>query len=150
MAQVVQTTIGYFDRILIHHGLFKIVVRYQLSLVGRSWKELLVENGLGLTQYWPTFLPKTGRKRKVSVNPEIDDVRECETEEDKLRKTNSPLEDDIGSVTKIKIDLLNLQANLTLTSSIGHIDTPINIDEGLESTTKSAKQLNLVTLIFSS
>ena len=150
MAQAVQTTIADFDRIFIHHGLPKIVVQYQLSLVGRSWKESLVGNGLGLTQYWSTFVPKNSRKCMVSVNLGIDDVPKCETEEDKLQKTNSPLEDDIGSMTKIKIDLLNIQANLTLTSSIGHIDTPINIDEGLESTTKSAKQLNLVTLIFSS
>ena len=68
-----QNTIGDLDRSLFHHGLIKILVQHQLSLVGRSWDELLIINDLGLTQYWPNLCPRTCRKSKAPLNPEIDD-----------------------------------------------------------------------------
>ena len=58
MAHSVQNTIGNSDRSLFHHGLIKILVQHQLSLICKSWDELLAENKLGLTQYWPNPLPK--------------------------------------------------------------------------------------------
>ena len=99
-----QNTIGDLDRILFHHGLIKIMVQHQLSLVGRSWDELLVANDLGLTQYWPTLRPQTRRKHKYPLNLEIDDSHTSKVG-DKL--VNSPVSINIGDVVTDQPNPLN-------------------------------------------
>ena len=78
MAHSVQNTIGNPNRSLFHHGLIKILIQHQLSLIGRSWDELLAENKLGLKQYWPNPSPKTCKKRKAPLKSEVDDVHKAE------------------------------------------------------------------------
>ena len=79
-----QNTVGNPDRSLFHHGLSKILVQHQLSLIGRSWDELLAENKLGSTQYWPNPPPKTRRKHRASLESEVDDVHKAESGVSKL------------------------------------------------------------------
>ena len=59
MAIMVQCTIGNQDRSIFHHGLIKMLVPYQLVIVGKTWDEFLKDNEFGLTQFFPTYLPKT-------------------------------------------------------------------------------------------
>ena len=64
MAYAVQNTVRDQDRSLFHHGLLKIVVQYQFSMIGKSWDQLLNENNFGQTQFWPSPIPKTQQKRR--------------------------------------------------------------------------------------
>ena len=95
MAHTMQNTIGDLDRSLFHHGFIKILVQHQLSLVGRSWDELLVINDLGLTQYWPTLHSCTRRKCKAPLNPEIDDSHKSKVGD---QVVNSLIRINIGDV----------------------------------------------------
>ena len=84
MAHSVQNVVGNPNISLFHHGLIKILVQHQLSLIGRSWDELLAENKLGSTQYWPNPPPKTHRKRKDPLKYEFDDDHKAEPGVSKL------------------------------------------------------------------
>ena len=45
------------DRSLLHHGLIKIILQFQLSANGKSWDIFLVDCQLGLMQHWPNPSP---------------------------------------------------------------------------------------------
>ena len=62
MAIMVQCTIGNQDHSIFHHGLIKMLVQYQLVIVGKTWDEFLKENDFGLTRFWPTYSPNTREK----------------------------------------------------------------------------------------
>ena len=80
MSSNVQNTIGDQYHIILHHGLVKILVKYQLSFIGKTWDQFLDENGFGQNEVWPSVRPKTRQKRrwprgsesteeKVELNP---------------------------------------------------------------------------------
>ena len=71
MAIMVQCTIGNQDCSLFHHGLIKMLVQYQLDTVAKTWDELLKENDFGLTQFFPTYSPKTRAKRRIPCEGEV-------------------------------------------------------------------------------
>ena len=73
MAITVQRTTGNQDHILFHHGLIKMMVQYQLDMVGRTWDEFLKDNGFGLSKLCPTLLPKTRSKWKRSLENEANE-----------------------------------------------------------------------------
>ena len=64
MAYVVHNTIGDHDRSLFHHGLIKILIRYQLFAIGKSWDQFLVENGFAQNQFWPPSISMSRQKRR--------------------------------------------------------------------------------------
>ena len=91
------------DRSLFHHGLVKIIIHHQLSLNGKSWDEFLTECHLGPTQYWPNPSPKTRRKQKATVKPEVSNVPENKSEDKGLEEANPPINagisnDGVGNV----------------------------------------------------
>ena len=58
---------------------------------------------MGPTQYWPKPSPKTCRKRKVVVKPEVSNVHEVETKGQELHEANLPIytgnsDDGVGNV----------------------------------------------------
>jgi hypothetical protein len=130
----VQSTVGDPERSLFHHGLLKILVQHQLSLVGKSWDVLLAENDFGPTQYWPTLLPKSCKKCKASSNPEFDDIGKVVTKDGGLQKTIASMNIDIGSVTVIERNSLNAEDNLVPLP--GCFDTSVKIDAGLKDVEK--------------
>ena len=78
MAVMVQRSIGNQDHSIFHHVLIKMLVT-----VGKTWDEFLKDNEFGLTQFWPTYLPKTRAKRR----------RPCEGE---IKEENDHIADDEG------------------------------------------------------
>ena len=72
------------DRSLFHHGLVKIIIQHQLSLIGKSWDEFLIECQLGPTQCWLNPSPKTRKKRKAPIKSEVSNVHEAESKDDEL------------------------------------------------------------------
>ena len=117
-AHSLQNTVGNPDRSLFHHGLIKILVQHQLSLIGRSWDELLAENKLGLTQYWPNPPPKTRRKRRASLKYDVDDVHKVDPGISKLHEASTPLDTHIGNDVPNKIDPLDAGTNMDPSSSV--------------------------------
>ena len=59
IAYVVQNTIGDQYRSLFHHGLVKILVKYQLYFIGKTRDQFLDENGFEQNELWPSVQPKT-------------------------------------------------------------------------------------------
>ena len=93
------------------------LVQYQLVTVGKTWDEFLKENEFGLTQFWPTYLPKTRAKRRIpcegEVKEEIDHITDHEgldklcliVENEKFYTSNPPeqskRENKVGEESKI-------------------------------------------------
>ena len=86
MVVMVQRTIGNKDCSLFHHGLIKMLVQYQLVTVGKTWDEFLKENEFGLTQFWPTYLPKTHAKRRRPCEGEVKEETDHITDHEGLDK----------------------------------------------------------------
>ena len=76
MASSVQNTIGDQDHILFHHGLVKILFKYKLSFIGKTWDQFLDENGFGQNEVWPSVRPKTRQKRRQSHGSETTKVND--------------------------------------------------------------------------
>ena len=76
MASAIQKNIGDKYRSLFHHGLVKILVKYQLSFIGKSWDQFIDENGFGQNEVWPFVRPKTRQKRRRSRGSETAEVND--------------------------------------------------------------------------
>ena len=72
-------------------------MQHQLSLNGKSWDEFFTECDLGPTQYWPNPSPKTRRKRKATVKPEVNNVPKTELEGKGLEEAKLPINVDISN-----------------------------------------------------
>ena len=128
MAHSVQSTIGNPDRSLFHHSLIKILIQHHLPLSCRSSDELLVENKLGSTQYWPNPPPKTRRKRKAPLKSEVDDVHKAEPGVGRLQEASSSLDTHISNDVINKVDPLDAGTNMDPSPSVEHFSTSTKVD----------------------
>ena len=64
MPYVVQNIVGDQDINLFHNCLLKIVIQYQLSMMGKNWDHILNENNFRQTHFWPSLISKTQLKRR--------------------------------------------------------------------------------------
>ena len=60
----VHSTIRNRDHNMFNHGLIKMLVQYQLSLIGKKWDQFRVDNGFVPTEYWPHVVFASRQKRR--------------------------------------------------------------------------------------
>ena len=79
-------------RSLFHHGLVKILVKYQLYFIGKTWDQFLDENGFGKNEVWPSVRPKTQQKNRWSRGSKTAEVN------DELNPKDSRVKNPIQSI----------------------------------------------------
>ena len=104
----------------------------------------MVANDLGLTQYWPTLHPRTRRKRKAPLNPEINDSHKSKVGD---QVVNSLVSIKIGDVIIEQPEPLNTGTHVISSSSIKCCDEFATVDGGLENleNPRVEKQPNPIT-----
>ena len=75
MASTYHSNVGDKNRILLHHGLIKILVSCRLEELGETWDSFLVQNRFGANEEWPKQRPRVRRRcvNNEEDEPEIED-----------------------------------------------------------------------------
>ena len=104
----------------------------------------MIINDLGLTQYWPNLCPRTRRKSKAPLNPEIDDSHKSKVGD---QVVNSLVSIKIGDVIIEQPEPLNARTHVISSSLIKCCDEFATVDGGLENLEnhRVKKQPNHVT-----
>ena len=68
--------------------------QYHLSSIGRTWDDILSENGFGKTQYCPSPLPKVRQKTRKSSLPESSNKLDPESNHKEVEINNPILGND--------------------------------------------------------
>ena len=72
MATAVQNAFEVRDQSLLHLGLIKILVQYELSINGENWDQFLARNDLGHNEFWLSIKSKTlCKRRKYSISANL-------------------------------------------------------------------------------